>query len=323
MPRRKVAYLLAATAVLLVCLASIPAVSGRQCGTSNSQVDQDCLYRQINHDVGEMEDAVLPPAASAAGTPAPAGSAAGVFALLKDGTPDTKGSSQEDQPQQRQPQEGQSDEARNEQLGKTAVVDALAAADAPAGPSPGTGPNAALAGTTASDPDGGSEPASSAGSHDAASVGSELSDDLSIWLKVAGLTDRQLEHARAVCDEHGIESVIDLRNMLEYGTLDTGGFKGAAVLKIKKELGRAPADVDTVLPPGPLSGARQLQDGDDDRCAGKKLSYGDAMWLYVFICVLPGCAQMCFSAKKKNQAKAEAASDASIYQAEPRGDDAL
>eukprot|EP01051_Picozoa_sp_SAG22_P021447 SAG22_NODE_4734_length_1179_cov_0.998148_1_plen_142_part_00 len=70
-------------------------------------------------------------------------------------------------------------------------------------------------------------------------------DEITAWLKAAGLTDKQLQTAKTVCDEHEIERVVDLRNMLEYGTLDTAGFKGPTAAQIKKALGRAP---DTVLP---------------------------------------------------------------------------
>eukprot|EP01050_Picozoa_sp_SAG11_P006008 SAG11_NODE_449_length_9392_cov_16.435381_9_plen_552_part_00 len=57
------------------------------------------------------------------------------------------------------------------------------------------------------------------------------------WFESVGVSGVKLVTARAVCEDNEVECVADLRDMFETGGLDTAGFKGATLAKIKKALG--------------------------------------------------------------------------------------
>lgn len=57
------------------------------------------------------------------------------------------------------------------------------------------------------------------------------------WLQEdAGVKGKSLEKALSVCEEHDIEEVADLRDMLDMGHLKEAGFSLPTLSKIKKVL---------------------------------------------------------------------------------------
>eukprot|EP01050_Picozoa_sp_SAG11_P028456 SAG11_NODE_7607_length_1122_cov_0.819159_2_plen_75_part_01 len=66
----------------------------------------------------------------------------------------------------------------------------------------------------------------------------EAADDevtsLMQWLEAAGVTKKKLQTAREVCEQSEIDSIDDLRETFEEGTLDNMGFSNFSLAKIKK-----------------------------------------------------------------------------------------